>query len=157
MKLLPLIIVAIIAGVTALSEDHAKAVLPTEITLSAGRAAEYFVGYTKALQSFQRNNPTFTGSVPEASLIGRGYPLSADFLVTAGNGITATGTNGRIVTAYAFLPAGAVTGVLKQTQNDASIGSVSGSSWTSYNDGISKPLAISVTDGATVSVIQIGK
>lgn len=157
MKLLPLIVVAIIAGVTAISEDHAQAVLPSEITLSVDRAAEYFVGYTKAVQAFQRNNPTFTGSIPDASLIGRGYPLSAEFLVTAGNGITATGANGRIVTAYASLPAGSVTGVLKRTQNDASIGSVSGSSWTSYNDGISKPLAIPVTNGATVAVIQMGK
>ena len=156
MRLLPLIVAIIFAGLSALGNDYANAVLPSEISMNAERAGEYFLEYRKAVEAYQRSNPSYTGSVPAATLSAQGFQLAPDFLATAGNGITATAAGGRVVTAYASLPAGAVNDVVKAADYDASIGLASGSSWTSYTGGGTAPLSIAVPNGAVVSVIQLG-
>jgi hypothetical protein len=156
MKFLPLILVAIFAGLSALGDDYAKSVLPSETTANAERAAEYFLAYRNAVVTFQRSNPGFTGSVSAAALAAQGNQFSPDFLATAGNGITAVGSAGRVITVYASLLAGAGNDVVNAADNDASIGVASGSTWTSYTGGEAEPLAIAVPNGAVVSVIQMG-
>lgn len=156
MKLLPLIVAAIFAGLAVLGDNYTKAALPSEIVADAERSAEYFLQYRTGVATFQRNNPGYIGAVPAASLAALGYQFPQEFLATAGNGITATGATGRVVTVFASLPAGAVSDAVKAADGDTSIGLAGGANWTSYVGGVTAPLAIAVPNGAVVSVIQIG-
>lgn len=115
-----------------------------------------FLQYRNAVATFQRQNPTFTGSVPAQSLIALGFHFPEDFLHLAGNAISATGASGRIVTSYAKLSGGAASIAQHASQGDASLGVASGPNWTSYHAGAVTPLLATVPDGAVVSVIQIG-
>jgi hypothetical protein len=116
-----------------------------------------FLQYRSAVATFQQKNASFTGSVSAQSLASLGFQFPQDFLTVAGNAITATGANGRVVTSYASLPAGANWTAVQSSQGDASIGYASGSNWVSYTSGVSTPLATVVPNGAIVSVIQNGK
>lgn len=156
MKLYALLIAAIFAAVIAVEGNNAKLANRPTPELDAERMGILFLEYRTAVASFQRQNPAFTGSVPAPSLAAIGYQFPQDFLQRAGNAITGTGTNAKVITSYGSLPAGSGRQAQTASENDASIGFVSGPSWTSYSSGVSMPLAIPVSNGAVVSVIQIG-
>jgi len=94
--------------------------------------------------------------VPVSGLMSQANQISSSFLASAGNAITAFGTSGRVITAYANLPIGAVAAAYSAADNDASIGIASGATWKSFNGSAAVSLATAVPDAATVSVIQTG-
>lgn len=122
--------------------------------------AQSFVNYRDAVSSFQRSNPTFIGTVTYTQLQNIGYQFSPEIQAKTSNAITqvSTGT-GRTITVYGALAQGAVSEILKLTDNDASFGVASGTNWYSSaigGNGVATPLATVVPNGATVAVIQIG-
>ena len=155
MKLLAVTVAVVIAATISVESNIAASVSTPAPELLAERMGVLFLQYRTAVATFQRQNPGFTGSVPLQSLNALGFQFPQDFLNLVGNTITPTGINGRVVTSYGNLPAGAGTVAQKTSQGDSSLGVASGSSWTSYN-GVAATLATSVPDGAVVSVIQIG-
>lgn len=157
MKLYALVVTAVIGTAVAIERNNASLVVPPDTELAADRMGQVFLQYRTAVATFQRQNPSFTGSVSSPALSALGFQFPQDFLNVAGNAITATGVSGRVVTSYGVLPAGAGTVARKAADGDASLGVVSGPNWTSYASGVSTPLATAVPNGAVVSVIQIGK
>jgi hypothetical protein len=155
--LLPLIVFAFLASILGIARNHAETTTPPTQVMQAAQAGQMFVTYRNAVAVYQHTNPTFTGSVPTASLSALGYQFSPGFLAGAGNMITATGTAGRVITCYAALPPGSLRVAYNATEFDASFGVVSGNSWTSKAPGgTAVALATVVPDGDAVSVIQIG-
>lgn len=154
--LLPLIVLSFFLGINAIERSHAQSILPQAIVIQAELAGQAFVAYRNAVAVYQKNNPTFTGTVSTAVLAAQGSSVASSFLANASNKITSTGVAGRVVTCYAALPTGAITIALSVTENDASLGMSTGSAWTSSANGSITPLATSVPDGYVVSVIQIG-
>lgn len=122
--------------------------------------ATSFITYRDAIMSFQRSNPSFTGTVTYTQLQNLGYQFSADMLSKVGNAITQVAAgSGRTITVFGSLAPGSLNEILKLTDNDASFGIASGINWNSAaigGTGAAIPLATSVPDGATVAVVQIG-
>lgn len=158
--LLPLVVLSFFVGIIAIEHNRAQDILPPAIVTQAEQSGQTFVAYRNAVAVYQKNNPAFTGTVSNAALAAQGNQFSSAFLASAGNAITPIGGGaGRVVTCYAALSGGAITAALNATQNDASLGMASGTSWTSLAQGvnyISVPLATTVPDGNIVSVVQIG-
>lgn len=157
--LLPLAVLSFFIGVFAIERNHAQDLMPPTVQLQAAQSGQVFVSYRNAVALYQKNNPVFTGTVTSAMLTAQGSQFSATFLSSAGNAITATGVSGRVVTCYAALSSGALTAALNASQNDASLGIASGTTWTSYAQGAVAtpvPLATTVPNGDIVSVVQIG-
>lgn len=157
LKFYALMATAVIGAALVIESDIAASVGTPEPELAADRMGTIFLQYRVAVATFQRQNPTFTGSVSAASLNALGFQFPQDFLNVAGNAITPTGVSGRVVTSYGVLPAGAGSMASKSPQGDAALGVASGPNWISYSNGVSTPLATAVPNGAVVSVIQIGK
>lgn len=157
--LLPVAVMSFFIGLIAIERNHAQDMLPQATTMQAEYNGQTFVKYRNAVAVYQKNNPAFTGTVTTAMLTALGSQFSSVFLASAGNAITAVGSSGRVITCYAALPPGAITTALTATQNDASLGMASGTTWTSYAQGVSTtPIALATTvpDGDVVSVVQIG-
>lgn len=155
---LPLLVLSFFIGIGAIERNHVQDVLPQAMVTQAALSGQMFVAYRNAVTVYQHNNSAFTGTVSNAALSAQGSQFSSSFLASASNAITA-GVSGRVITCYAALPPGAVTAALDATQNDASIGMASGTSWISFAQGVNYtpvPLATSVPNGDVVSVIQIG-
>lgn len=156
--LLPAVVLALILGLTSIARDQAKSVIPSSGGAQLENAGETFISYRNAVMAYQRANPSFTGSVPASVFVETGAQFSQAFLQTAGNSITAFGTNGRVVTAYVSLPTGAISAATAMTENDASLGLATGANWKSFAPGASdQPLAVAVPNGALVSITQTGK
>lgn len=155
--LLPLVVLSFLMGIIAIDRQHSQDTLPSASVSQAAQAGQMFVFYRNAVAIYQHNNPTFTGTVSGAALAAQGNNFSANFLLSAGNAITATGASGRVITCYAALPAGAITAAFNTAEYDASLGMASGTTWTSAAQGsTAMPLATPVPNGDVVSVIQIG-
>lgn len=157
--LLPLIVLSFFMGLIAIERNKAQDILPPAIVTQAELSGQTFLAYRNAVAIYQQNNPTFTGTVSSSMLAAQGSQFSSAFLASAGNAITATGSAGHIVTCYAALTPGAITAALAATENDASLGMASGTTWTSYAQGVTYTpvsLATSVPNGNIVSVVQIG-
>ena len=156
--LLPIAVFAFFLGIVVAERNHSQDILPPSIVTQADESGQMFVAYRNAVAIYQQNNPTYVGVAPiTATPTGQ---FSAAFLSTAGNAITVTASGtGRVITSYAALPAGAITVALAITQNDASLGMATGTTWTSYAQGVNTtpvPLATAVPNGDVVSVVQIG-
>lgn len=157
MKLYVFTVMAFIGTAVVINHDIAASVSKPSAELAAERMGEIFMQYRAAVATFEQQNPGFTGSVPAASLAAMGFHFPQDFLNSAGNGITAFGTNGRVITSYGSLAAGSGFVAARGSQGDASLGVASGANWISYSGGVSTPLAIAVPNNSVVSVTQIGK
>lgn len=156
-KFLPVMVLALLAGLGAIARDQAKAVLPDAGLTQSEHSGQAFLAYRDAVIAFQKDNPSFTGSASGSQLTSRGLAVTPQFLASAGNAITAFGTTGRTVTAFASLPAGAINAAIKESDGDASLGLASGATWTSYTSGTVVPLATTVPNGAVVSITQTGR
>jgi hypothetical protein len=154
--LLPSIVLSFFLGLIAIERNYAQDRLPPTIALQAAQSGQTFVAYRNAVAVYQKNNPTFTGTVSNAALAAQGNQFPSVFLVSASNAITATGVAGRVITCYAALSTGAISAALAATETDASLGMASGLNWISSAFGTSTLLATSVPNGNVVSVIQIG-
>lgn len=160
--LFPVLVLSFFIGIVAIERNHAQGILPPPTETQAEQSGRTFVAYRNAVAVYQQNNPAFTGTVSNAALAAQGSQFSSAFLASAGNAITAIGGGpGRVVTSYAALPAGAITAALDATQNDASLGMASGTTWTSFAQGAGVnntpvSLATPVPNGNVVSVVQIG-
>jgi len=150
----PLMVFLFFVSLIGIERNRAIQSIPAPVATNAIQAGQAFVAYRNSVMAYQDQHQSFTGTVPPNQL---GY-FSADFLAVAGNAITATGTNGRIVTCYAALPTGALATVLDITDHDASFGIALNGTWTSSALGATaQPLAVSVPNGDVVSVHQTGK
>ena len=155
---LPGIVFAIFSGLTGIYRLHADSILPPTKVVISSHSAKTFINYADALTAFQLRNPSFVGSVTATQLAEIGRPISASFLASAGNSITAFGANGRILTAYATLQPGALGEIIAITESDASYGTVNGNTWTSVIPGsTSQPLGLTAPLGSIVYVSQTGR
>lgn len=155
--LLPLMVLSFFIGIAAIERSHSQDILPPALVTQANQNGKTFVAYRDAVAVYQQNNPGFTGTVSNTALAAQGSQFSSEFLATASNAITATGVAGRVITCYAALNPGALSAARDGTENDASLGLASGTSWTSIADGaVAMPLATPVPNGNVVSVVQIG-
>ncbi len=156
--LLPLVVLSWLIGMLAIQDTYTEAGLPQAMVEKAELSGQTFVAYRDAVVNYQKNNPTFIGSVSAEALAAQGNLFSAVFLDSAGNDITPAGVAGRIITSYAELPTGAINAALDMTENDASFGiALTNKAWmSSVHSTTSMPLATSVPSGALVSVVQVG-
>jgi hypothetical protein len=155
--LLPVIVFSFLMSISFIERNQSQQILPPTIVLQSAQAGATFVAYRNAVAVYQRNNPSFTGTVSNAVLASQGAKFSAEFLEMASNAITATGNTGRIITSYAALPTGAGSDAYDASEKDLSIGIASGGAWSSIPYGSpSTPLSTSVPNGNVVSVVQIG-
>lgn len=155
--ILPLVVLCAFLGLSAIQHTQSTAALTPTVVVQAQLAGQAFIAYRNAVIAFQHQNPTFTGQVPDASLQSVGGPFPVAFLASAGNAITSFGASGRVVTAYASLPVGAVAAASEISEGDASLGIVTATKWKSFTPGATPmPLAAPAPDGAVVSVTQTG-
>lgn len=155
--LLPLTVLSFFLGIAAIERNHVQGILPPTIVLQATQNGQMFVAYRNAVEVYLRNNPTFTGTVSSAALAAQGTTFTAAFLASTNNVITATGVSGRVITCYTALTAGTLVAARAATENDASFGMSSGTTWTSSEFGSTAiPLPTPVPNGNVVSLIQIG-
>jgi hypothetical protein len=136
-----LLLASIWAGILAVERNNAALVTPSPQLLQNNNDAGLFVAYRNAVAVYMAAHPTFTGSVPAASLVGQ---FSQSFLAEAGNNVTATGTAARIITCYANVSQGTLREVLVMT--------------SAAPNAVQTPTALNVPvqSGDIVSVIQIG-
>ncbi|WP_304350915.1 type IV pilus biogenesis protein PilM [Comamonas testosteroni] len=152
------IVLAIFTSLIGYQRLFATTTLPSTKTLQASISAQTFVSYANALMAYQLRNPSFVGSVTGTQLAAMGNSFSPEFLGTAGNSITAFGTAGKRLSAYAQLQAGALGEVIQSTEGDASYGTSTGSTWTSVIPGaIALPLSVNAPNGSVVYVVEIGR
>lgn len=155
--ILPGIVFAIFIGVKSNFQLHATGSAPGSTELQSSQSAQTFVNYANALAAFQSRNPTFVGTVTGSQLSAIGISFSADFLATATNKISAFGSNGRTLTAYAQLQPGALGKIIELTEADASYGTSNGSTWTSVMPGaLAQPITLNAPLGSVVYQIQLG-
>lgn len=152
------IVFAIFIGIKGIYQINAAEPVPSGSVIQASLSAQTFVGYANALNAFLLKNPTFIGTVTGAQLAALGSSFSAEFLSKANNKISAFGTNGRSLTAYAELQPGALGEIIEMTENDASYGTSNGSTWTSVIQGATaQPLSVNAPVGSVVYLVQLGR
>jgi hypothetical protein len=157
---LPVVVFALFLGLTSIAREQARSAIPTANSAQTDASGQTFIAYRNAVFAYQAANPSFSGVIPNSTLSLQGTQLtaSASFFASAGNAITQFGTTGRVVTAYAVLPAGAITSAMNATENDASLGIATGGTWRSFAPGATDvALPTAVPNGAVVSIIQTGK
>lgn len=152
----PLIFAAVLLGFAALfgHESRVSAINTTQAQNQSD--GQLFLSYRNAVMTYQQNNPTFTGTVPN-SAIGSGF--SSNFLSKVSNKVVATGIgNGRVVICYGNFARTIAEQAALASINDASFGVSNGATWTSAGVGASTaamPLATVIPSGNVVSVIQL--
>jgi hypothetical protein len=155
--MLPVVIFAIMLALTSVISDQNKSASRNSAYMQSEGFGQTFIAYRDAVFAYHRSNPSFTGTVPTSALSLQGSQFSPTFLAMAGNAITAASTSGRVVTAYANLPAGAVASAKKASGNDAALGLASGTTWRSFAPNAADvTLPISVPNGSVVSITQTG-
>jgi hypothetical protein len=159
MRYMPLLVFALITAALYFEQAIQQDVTPAQQVISSGVAATAFVNYRSAVMAYMSKYPHFTGSISSSTLTAlTGQQFSSTFLASTGNAETTVGS-GVEVTVYSALPTGALSSVLMQSGNDASIGLSSGSTWTTGASGVvtsPQPLAVPVPSGDVVSVVEIG-
>ncbi|MCA7888841.1 type IV pilus biogenesis protein PilM [Burkholderia contaminans] len=160
MRYLPLLVVAIALATGAYLSSIQQMVQPSSYTVSSAAAASQFLAYRSAVMAYMNSNPSYTGVIQAAQLAVYSPQYSPTFVSSygAGNAVSPSGT-GRLITVYAALPAGTLRAVLAQSNNDASLGLSSGSTWTTAADGMNavpQPLNVTVPVGNVVSVVKTG-
>ncbi|TKC90138.1 hypothetical protein FAZ69_08280 [Trinickia terrae] len=160
MRYMALLVLALLTSTLAYQKATLQAIQPSAQTVSVNAAAAQFLSYRSAVMAYMTANPTFTGTIQPNQLSAYSPQYSSAFVSTyaAGNAVTVSGT-GRLITAYAALPTGALQAVLLQSGNDASIGLSSGTTWTTDANGVNttpEPLNVAVTAGDVVSVVKTG-
>jgi hypothetical protein len=151
-----LLLMSIAFSTLAILKNNVVLVTPPQQQLHVNNDAGQFLAYRNAVSVYMAANKSFTGTIPATSLSGQ---FSAQFLAGAGNVVTATGTSGRVITAYASVATGTVQRAVVMSGGDASIGTSNGSTWTSAAPNASQtPTAMNTTVpvGDIVSIIQIG-
>ncbi|BCF95352.1 type IV pilus biogenesis protein PilM [Paraburkholderia largidicola] len=151
-----LMLMSIAYGTYAVLQNNVALVTPAPQRLAANNDAAQFLAYRNAVSVYMASHTAFIGTIPAASLTGQ---YSAQFLATAGNVVTATGTSGRVITSYAKVAAGVVQQAFVMSNGDASIGISHGTTWTSAApNAVQTPTAMNTTvpAGDIVSIIQIG-
>ena len=154
--LVPLVVIVLMISLLATYQNNTKLVTPQPYTLQMNNDATTFLAYRNSVTSYLQVNPSFTGSVPAASLPAQ---FSTAFLAGAGNFVTATGT-GTVITCWAKVANGAAQQAMTLAGVDPSIGTSNGSTWvTAAPAAVVAPVVLTTTvpAGDIVSVIQIGE
>lgn len=152
----PLIFVAVLLGFAALFGQESKVAAINTIQAQAQSDGQTFLAYRNAVMTYQQNNPTFTGTVPNSAL---GSRFTSSYLGLVANKVVSTGVrNGRVVICYGNFSRGVAEQAAIASNNDASFGVSNGTTWTSAAVGASTttmPLAAAIPSGNVVSVIQL--
>lgn len=152
----PLIFAAVLLGFAALFGQESKVGAINTIQVQAQSDGQSFLAYRNAVMTYQQNNPTFTGTVPNSSL---GSGFSSSFLGLVGNKVVSTGVrNGRVVICYGNFARTVAAQAAIASNNDASFGISNGTTWTSAAVGastVAMPLASAIPSGNVVAVIQL--
>jgi hypothetical protein len=154
----PFVYIVITISLIALCRNNTQMITPSQAVQQMNSDAGYFLGYRSAVLAYMAANPTFTGSIPLASLATYS-PMQFSLLPGAGNYVSATGTAARLVTCWANVSTGSVQQAVMLAGDDASIGTSNGTTWTTAAPDVTQtqqPLNTPVKAGAIVSVIQIG-
>lgn len=147
-------VLTVFIGLSTIAGLQSLTVVPPHSALLQQAEGSQFVVYRNAVLTYMTANPTYTGSVPASSLV-----LPAGFPPLPGQGnqvVVLPSGKGRMIYAYATLPAAAASQAASATDGDISYGVVSGTSWASPIAGAMGALGVSVPDGNVVSVFQIG-
>lgn len=152
----PLIFAAVLLGFAALFGQESKVAAINTIQAQAQNDGQTFLAYRNAVMTYQQNNPTFTGTVPNSAL---GVSFTSNFLGQVGNKVVSTGVRDeRVVICYGNFARTVAAQAAIASNNDASFGISNGTSWTSAAVGASTaamPLATAIPSGNIVSVIQL--
>lgn len=155
---LPIMMLAVFSGLITMARNEAEATAPNSVVVQAALSGQAFIEYTAAIAGFLQANPGFIGSVNGNQLAAMGFQFSPQFLASAGNAITATGAAGRVITAHAALPAGAISTITDSIAGEANYGIAVGANWVSVAPGSTpQPLATAVPNGRVVFVSQVGQ
>ena len=152
----PLIFAAVLLGFAALFGQESKVGAINTIQVQAQSDGQSFLAYRNAVMTYQQNNPTFTGIVPNSAL---GSGFSSSFLGLVGNKVVSTGVrNGRVVICYGNFARTVAAQAAIASNNDASFGISNGTTWISAAVGastVAMPLASAIPSGNVVAVIQL--
>lgn len=155
----PLIASVFLLGFLAIFAQESKVASISSSQVATQSTGQAFLAYRNAVMTYQQNNPSFTGTVPSATISAIGGPFSSSFLTQAANVVISTGyRNGRVVICYAPFTASVAKEAAIAANNDASFGVSNGTTWTSAAVGAATttmPLATAIAAGNVVSVIEM--
>ena len=156
--LLPFLFVIFIMGFTAFEGNWARSTTGgTRQEISATAESQMFLAYRDSLLSYLETKPTLasSGAIPASALTLPPGVVAADLPASIANYVVVTGST---YTAYVYEAAvpGIIAAFNQEFPGDESIGIVTGATWTSAAGGVSSVLPITLTNGDTISVFQIG-
>jgi hypothetical protein len=156
--LLPFLLLIFIMGFTAFEGDWARSTTGgTRQEISATAQSQMFMAYRDAVMAYLEANPNQTGAgmVPTSDLTLPPGVTAADLPASISNYVVGSGG---IYTAYVYEAAvpGIIAAFNQEFPGDESIGIVTGTTWTSAAGGVSSTLPITLTNGDTISVFQVG-
>lgn len=145
--LLGFVAIALIAGEIARNEIITKGAWP--VVSDATGPSLAFLAYKNAVQLYVTRNPGVSGSIPSYAL-----SLDASTLTTIspGNQVIRTGNGTQVITWTAPQP-GLLPAVLQGADGDTSIGTSTGTRWSTPTAGDMGPLPIQVPSGDVVSFV----
>lgn len=155
-----LAVVTLFASWIATEKTSMEKATPAATVNYQAQDAEGFIAYRNAVTNYLKVHPTFRGTVP-ATAINVSLPSPSITGLTNVISSTASGT-GAVILCVGQLHAGAISTIMRLSDNDASFGvSVDGVNWRTAAGGSSvltspSPLPSPVPAGYVVSLIQIG-
>lgn len=155
MRLLPFFVFMLFTAVLLMQAQAINTMAVSAATQQINANAKFFLNYRSAVMAYMQQNPSYTGAIPTATLTSLyGQQFSTTFLASAGNSETVSGT-GRAVVVYAALPTGTINAILQQSNDDVSIGTSAGTTWTTQANGVvataqSLPVAVPAKDVVSV-------
>ncbi len=156
--LLPFLLLIFIMGFTAFEGDWARSTTGgTRQEISATAESQMFMAYRDAVLTYLETKPNLasSGAIPTSALTLPAGVTAADLPVSISNYVVVSGGT---YTAYVYeapVP-GIIAAFNQEFPGDESIGTVTGNTWTSDAGGVSTALPITLTNGDTISVFQIG-
>ena len=156
--LLSFLLVIFITGFTAIESNWSRSTTGgTRQEISATAESQMFMAYRDALLSYLETKPSLAGSgaIPISALTLPPGVVAADLPASISNYVVLTSTT---YTAYVYeapVP-GIIAAFNQEFPGDESLGIVTGSTWTSDAGGVSSTLPITIANGDTISVFQIG-
>lgn len=155
----PLIASVFLLGFLAIFIQESQVTAMSSSALATQNSGQTFVAYRNAVMTYQQNNPSFVGTVPNATIGVTGAQFSAAFFSRVSNVVVATGVrNGRVVICYGSFVQSVATQAALASNNDASFGVANGTTWISAAVGAPitpMPLASNIPSGNIVSVMEV--
>lgn len=147
--LLGFVVIALIAGEIARHEAITKGAWPVASNATGPSLA--FLAYKSAVQLYVTRNPGTSGSIPLYAL---SLDASSITTISPGNQVIRTGGGTQVITWTASQP-GLLPAVIQGSDGDASIGTSTGTRWSTPTAGDMGPLPIQVPSGDVVSFVTL--